>query len=98
MAQIAYGYGYSGRFALEVESSQLECGLPDFERALDEYSKITDPNSNLNPMMKRLLSNELKDVIQENLNCLLSRNYGDQDVVNELESSLKIFSDLLSEN
>ena len=98
MAQIAYGYGYSGRFALEIEYSQLECGLLDFERAVDEYSKITDPNSNLNPMMKRLLSNELKDVIQENLNCLLSRNYGDQDVVNELESSLKIFYDLLSES
>ena len=98
ISHIAYGYGYWGRFALELEDSQLECGLLDLERALDEYSRVTDPNSNLNPMIKRFMSNELNDVIKENLNCLLSRNYGDQDVVNELESSLKIFSDLLSES
>ena len=37
ISHIAYGYGYFGRFALELEDSQLECGLPDLERTLDEY-------------------------------------------------------------
>ena len=37
IAHIAYGYGYWGRFVLELEDSQLECGLPDLERALDKY-------------------------------------------------------------
>ena len=98
LAHIAYGYGYWGRFALELEDSQLECGLLDLEKALDKYSQVIESSSNLNPMIKRFMSNELNNVIKENLHCLLSRNYGDQDVVNELESSLKIFSDLLSEN
>ena len=98
ISQIAYGYGYWGRFALELEDSQLECGLTDLESALDKYSRVTDPSSNLDPMIKKFMSNELYNVIKENLNCLLLRNYGDQDVVNELESSLKIFADLLSES
>ena len=98
LSQIAYGYGYWGRFALELEDSQLECGLTDLESVLDKYSRVTDPSRNLNPMLKGFMSNELYNVIKENINCLLSRNYGDQDVVDELESSLKIFADLLSES
>ena len=98
ISHIAYGYGYFGRFVLELEDSQLECGLTDLERALDEYSQVFDPRSNMSPMIKRFVSNELYNVIKENLNCLLSRNYGNQDVVNELESSLEIFSELLSES
>lgn len=32
LAQLMYGYGYVGPFALEYEKTALDCGLFDYER------------------------------------------------------------------
>ena len=52
-AQILYGYGYWGPFALEYEESSVDCGIPDFEKTLLEYGYVTDYHYNILGTAKR---------------------------------------------
>ena len=71
-AQILYGYGYWGPFALEYEKSTVDCGTFDLERALAEYSYVTSYQSgNLNPTIATYFTTELNGKIKENLYCLV---------------------------
>jgi hypothetical protein len=71
-AQILYGYGYWGPFALEYEKSIVDCGTFDLERALAEYSYVTSYQSgNLNPTIATYFTTELNGKIKENLYCLV---------------------------
>ena len=72
-AQILYGYGYWGPFALEYETSRVDCGLSDLERTLYEYGYVTDYNrSDLDPTIGKYFTSELNSAIKENLYCLVS--------------------------
>ena len=74
-AQILYGYGYWGPFALEYETSRVSCGLSDLERTLYEYGYVTDYNrSDLDPTIGKYFTSELNSAIKENLYCLVSIN------------------------
>jgi hypothetical protein len=97
-AQILYGYGYWGPFALEYEKSTVDCGIFDLERALAEYSYVTSYQSgNLNPTIGTYFTTELNGKIKENLYCLISRSSGNQ-VANELDTYVNVYTQLLSEN
>merc|ERR1711935_988060 len=97
-AQILYGYGYWGPFALEYEKSTVDCGTFDLERALAEYSYVTSYQSgNLNPTIGTYFTTELNGKIKENLYCLISRSSGNQ-VANELDTYVNVYTQLLSEN
>ena len=75
-AQILYGYGYWGPFALEYEKSTVDCGTFDLERALAEYSYVTSYQSgNLNPTIATYFTTELNGKIKENLYCLVRIHY-----------------------
>ena len=72
-AQILYGYGYWGPFALEYEDSRVHCGLEDLERAVTEYSYVANYNrNNLDPIIGTYFTTELNGAIKENLYCLVS--------------------------
>jgi len=97
-AQILYGYGYWGPFSLEYEKSTVDCGTFDLERALAEYSYVTSYQSgNLNPTIATYFTTELNGKIKENLYCLISRSSGNQ-VANELDTYVNVYTQLLSEN
>ena len=65
-AQILYGYGYWGPFALEYETSRVDCGLSDLERTLYEYGYVTDYNrSDLDPTIGKYFTSELNSAIKE---------------------------------
>ena len=72
-AQILYGYGYWGPFALEYEASNVDCGIYDFENALSEYGYVTDYyKANLDPAIATYFTTELNGAIKEKLYCLVS--------------------------
>ena len=72
-AQILYGYGYWGPFALEYEDSRVHCGQEDLERAVTEYSYVANYNrNNLDPIIGTYFTTELNGAIKENLYCLVS--------------------------
>lgn len=72
-AQILYGYGYWGPFALEYEPSQVTCGKYDLQEALDEYGYVVHYEiDNLNPTIGTYFTTELNGKIKENLYCLVS--------------------------
>ena len=74
-AQILYGYGYWGPFALEYESSNVDCGLYDFENAISAYGYVTDYyKANLDPAIATYFTTELNGAIKEKLYCLVSRS------------------------
>ena len=71
-AQILYGYGYWGPFALEYEASRVDCGLTDVERTVYEYGYITDYSvANLNPTIGTYFTSELNAALKENVYCLV---------------------------
>ena len=71
-AQILYGYGYWGPFALEYEASKVDCGLSDLERTLYEYGYVTDyDRAALDPKIGGYFTSELNSAIKENLYCLV---------------------------
>ena len=71
-AQILYGYGYWGPFALDIEFSYLTCNSFNFDEALEEYSDVTNYNrASLNPVIASYFTTELNGKIKENLYCLV---------------------------
>jgi len=97
-AQILYGYGYWGPFALEYEDSFVDCGNDNLEEALAEYSYVTQYQSdNLDPVIGTYFTTELNGKIKENLYCLISRSSGNQDA-NVLDTYINVYTQLLSEN
>jgi len=96
-AQILYGYGYWGPFALEYEASNVDCGIYDFENALSEYGYVTDYyKANLDPAIATYFTTELNGAIKEKLYCLISRASGNQEA-NELDTYVNVYTQLLSE-
>ena len=72
-AQILYGYGYWGPFALEYEDSFLTCNSFNLDEALEEYSYVTNyDRASLNPVIASYFTTELNGKIKENLYCLVS--------------------------
>jgi len=97
-AQILYGYGYWGPFALEYEDSYLTCNSLNLDEALEEYSYVTNYNrASLNPVIASYFTTELNGKIKENLYCLISRSSGNQEA-NELDTYINVYTQLLSEN
>ena len=72
-AQLLYGYGYWGPFALEYENSRVDCGELDFEATLNEYGYVTDHHgyNSLDPILANYYIAELNSKIKENLYCLV---------------------------
>jgi len=96
-AQILYGYGYWGPFALEYETSRVSCGLSDLERTLYEYGYVTDYNrSDLDPTIGKYFTSELNSAIKENLYCLVKRASANQKA-NEVDTYVNVYTQLLSE-
>ena len=76
-AQILYGYGYWGPFALEYENSRVDCGALDFEATLNEYGYVTDHHgyNSLDPILANYYIAELNSKIKENLYCLVGLSF-----------------------
>lgn len=97
-AQILYGYGYWGPFALEYEDSFVDCGNDNLEEALAEYSYVTQyQRDNLDPLIGTYFTTELNGKIKENLYCLISKSSGNQEA-NVLDTYINVYTQLLSEN
>ncbi len=73
-AQILYGYGYWGPFALEYEKSRVDCGLYDLKSVLDEYGYVVhyEP-SNLDATIASYFISELNGAMKEKLYCIVIR-------------------------
>merc|ERR1719367_841800 len=97
-AQILYGYGYWGPFALEYETSRVDCGTLDFEATLNEYGYVTDHHgyNSLDPILANYSIAELNSKIKENLYCLTQRSSSNQ-AANELDAYIDVYTQLLSE-
>jgi len=97
-AQLLYGYGYWGPFALEYENSRVDCGELDFEATLNEYGYVTDHHgyNSLDPILANYYIAELNSKIKENLYCLSSRSSSNQ-AANELDAYIDVYTQLLSE-
>ena len=97
-SQLSYGYGYWGRYAIEMDESKVQCGILDFQRALDEYSRIVKyEKGSFDPTVGAHFVNELHCKIRENLYCLLSNpTYPKNKVTSELDAYVKTYTNLLS--
>ena len=95
--QVAYGYGYWGRFR-KIENSKLPCGLEDLENTLKMYSEVLNERfRSLNPIMAEVLATEINVNIKESLHCLISKSHGNR-LVKELISYIDLYTYHLSEN
>jgi len=72
MAQLLYGYGYVGPFALEYEKTALDCGLFDYEQVEYEYSFI-DHGYSEDPAVLRYFTTEAANAYKKALYCITSR-------------------------
>ena len=73
LAEILYGYGYWGPFALDIEFSYLTCNSFNFDEALEEYSDVTNYNrASLDLVFASYFTTKLNGKIKENLYCLVS--------------------------
>jgi len=96
-AQILYGYGYWGPFALEYENSRVDCGVYDLDRVVQEYGYVTDySKTNLDPKIGVYFTSELNAAIKENLYCLTSKSSDNQNA-NEVDTYVNVYTQLLSE-
>jgi len=96
-AQILYGYGYWGPFALEYEKSRVDCGLYDLKSVLDEYGYVVhyEP-SNLDATIASYFISELNGAMKEKLYCITSRTSANQDA-NTVETYIDVYTQLLNE-
>ena len=93
---ISTGYGYWGEYALEVEKSHVECSVYDFDRALAEYSFVSNyKTTNFDPTFGVYFTSELNLKIEENLFCL--KSHSENQVVSDLFAYVKVYTSLLSE-
>ena len=97
-SNIVAGYGYWGRYALELQDSEVKCGPQDLERTLVEYSRITNYKSgSFDSTVGAHFANELNTKIKENLYCLIANpTYPKNKVTSELEAYVKTYTNLLS--
>jgi len=72
LAQLMYGYGYVGPFALEYEKTALDCGLFDYERVEYEYSFI-DHGYSEDPAVIKYFTTEAANEYKKALYCITSR-------------------------
>jgi len=72
LAQLLYGYGYVGPFALEYEKTALDCGLFDYEQVEYEYSFI-DHGYSEDPAVLRYFTTEAANAYKKALYCITSR-------------------------
>jgi hypothetical protein len=73
-AQILYGYGYWGPFALEYEESRLKCNRYDLEKAVEEFRFLEDSNTvaDLGAPVAQYYATEFNHKIKEKLYCMVS--------------------------
>jgi len=72
LAQLLYGYGYVGPFALEYEKTALNCGLFDYEQVEYEYSFI-DHGYSEDPAVLKYFTTEAANAYRKALYCITSR-------------------------
>lgn len=72
LAQLMYGYGYVGPFALEYEKTALDCGLLDYEQVEYEYSFI-DHGYSEDPAVLTYFTTEAANQYKKALYCITSR-------------------------
>lgn len=72
LAQLLYGYGYVGPFALEYEKTAIDCGLFDYEQVEYEYSFI-DHGYSEDPAVLRYFTTEAANAYKKALYCITSR-------------------------
>ena len=75
IAQLMYGYGYWGPFALEYEPARIDCNLEDLEKTIYEYGYVSDyKRSTADPLIASYYVTEYNGKIKENLYCLVRIN------------------------
>ena len=96
-SNIVAGYGYWGRYALELQEIELKCGPLDFERVLDEYSRVVKyKKGSFDPIFGAHFTSELTGKIRESLYCLIANpSYPKNKVKSELDTYVKIYTKLL---
>jgi len=72
LAQLLYGYGYVGPFALEYEKTAIDCGLFDYEQVEYEYSFI-DHGYSEDSAVLRYFTTEAANAYKKALYCITSR-------------------------
>ena len=96
-SQLSYGYGYWGRYAIEMDESKVQCGPLDFERVLDEYSRVVKyKKGSFDPTVGAHFTSELNGKIREKLYCLIANpTYPKNKVKSELDGYVKIYTQIL---
>ena len=97
-SNIVAGYGYWGRYALELQEIELKCGPLDFERVLDEYSRVVKyKKGSFDPTVGAHFTSELNGKIREKLYCLIANpTYPKNKVNSELDTYVKTYTNLLA--
>ena len=97
-SQLSYGYGYWGRYAIEMDESKVQCGPLDFERVLDEYSRVVKyKKGSFDPTVGAHFTSELNGKIREKLYCLIANpTYPKNKVNSELDTYVKTYTNLLA--
>ena len=81
-----------------MDESKVQCGILDFERVLDEYSRVVKyKKGSFDPTVATHFTNELNCEIRESLYCLMANpTYPKNKVTSELDAYVKTYTNLLS--
>ena len=91
-----YGDGYWGRYAIEMDESKVQCGPLDFEKVLDQYSRVVNyKKGSFDPTIGAHFTNQLNGRLRESLYCLMALPTHPRTKVNsELDTYVKTYTNL----
>jgi len=95
LAQLMYGYGYVGPFALEYEKSVPTCGIFEYEQVEYEYSFI-DHGYSADPNVLKYFTTEAATSYKKALYCILSRKGSNGDA-KKLDALIDLLAELQRE-
>jgi len=94
LAQLMYGYGYVGPFALEYEDAMPTCGIFEYEQVEFEYSFIDNPT--VAPAVLKYFTTEAASGYKKALYCITSRK-GSNGEAKKLDALIDLQAELQRE-
>ena len=81
-----------------MDESKVQCGPLDFERVLDQYSRVVNyKKGSFDPIIGAHFTNELNGKIRESLYCLIANpTFPKNKVKSELDTYVKIYTRALA--
>ena len=72
VAQLFYGYGYAGPFFLDYEKPFTDCGLKEFEEALQEYEFLDNLDSGIPTPVLTYYTTKFNHEMKRKVSCIVS--------------------------